>query len=136
MIKPPEELWQGADRYGMKLAKALHYMHTGQVATAKAAIVCKIVTNGSLLKKDFPQSIASMFTERGDVKRAKTSLEDQFSYQYGVVEETKASGFWIGWGGSIAMLLAVFPDGADYERRKFIRKVARGGIEKWEPVQD
>lgn len=88
------------------------------------------------MKKDFPESISAMFSERAEVKRAKTNLDDQFSYQYGVVEESKASGFWVTWGGSIAMLLAVFIDGPEYERRRFIRKVARDGIEQWEPVID
>jgi hypothetical protein len=137
LLKPPEQVWEGVERYGIKLAKALHYFHTGQIVPQTAAVLCKTVTAGNQLKAGFPHELIALFPGRPELKRESTSLDDQFSYQFGVLEGGVASGFWVKFGDNLAMLLAVFMDGAAYEERNVIRRRVKGdGTLEWQPASD
>jgi hypothetical protein len=124
VVEPPQELFDATNRYGAKLAKALHFKHTGSIVPAGAAVQCTTVTNGALLKEDFPKSILELLQSAPRIERHKTMLDDQFTYRFAIVESGDAAGYWVVWGESIGMLLAVFEDAERYAEVRATRMKA------------
>jgi hypothetical protein len=123
----PEEIQSAAMRYGAKLAKALHYKHTGQIAKCTAAVKVKVMTNADLMAPTFPLESLSVLTNGAVIQRGVTSLKGQFDYRFAITEDARASAFWALFGESTAMLLAVFSDSQEYEQHKAARLAARAG---------
>jgi len=130
VMKIPPEMGEAYTRYGTKLAKALHYLHTKRIAPSTAAIKVRALTNADLIKLPFSADILNILTSGAQVRRGNTSLTDQFSYKYAITDDAEASAFWVTFGESAAMLLALFSDGERYERLKAARlRAADAGSE-------
>lgn len=117
----PPEMGEAYTRYGTKLAKALHYFHTKRIAPSTSAIKVRALTNAELIKLPFSADSLNILTNGAEVRRGNTSLADQFSYKYAITDDAEASAFWVMFGESTAMLLAVFSDAERYEQTKAAR---------------
>ena len=117
MTVPPAVL-EAADRYAVKLAKALHYFHTGRVVSLSAAVKFKVLTNAEAFRATFSDQVLQMLTAKPQIRRAQTSLNGQFDYNYVFVEDGAASAFVVSFGNSTVMVLMVFEDAQRYEESK------------------
>ncbi|MHB8948750.1 MAG: hypothetical protein ACYC4S_06770 [Rhodoferax sp.] len=117
MTVPPPIL-EAADRYGVKLAKALHYFHTTCVVPRDAAVKVRVLTNAEAMGADYLDRFLQVITAEPKISRAKTSLKGQFDYRFVVVEEFAASAFVVSFGHSTVMVLMVFCDPTRYEESK------------------
>ena len=132
MTVPPTIL-EAADRYAVKLAKALHYLHTGSVVPLSAAVKVKVLTNTEAFGAAFLDRVLQTITAEPQIRRAQTSLKGQFDYKYVVVEEGAASAFVVSFGNSTVMVLMVFHDAKRYEESKARRLFDRQAIEDASP---
>lgn len=133
MTAPPAVM-DAADRYAVKLAKALHYFHTGHVVPLNAAVKVKVLTNAEALSATYLDQVLQALTAEPQIRRAQTSLNGQFDYNYVVVEEGAASAFVVSFGNSTVMVLMVFHDAQRYEESKARRILERQVIEEASPV--
>jgi hypothetical protein len=106
----PDQVMVVAQRYGAKLGKALHYLHSGKIVPVVAVIDSKVFTNANALGPSFPGDIFSVLSSEADIRRASTSLKNQFDYQYVVLEDGEASAFVISFGESMVMVVGIFVD--------------------------
>jgi hypothetical protein len=118
LMEIPREIQEAEARYGAKLGKALHYMHTRRIAPADAAVKVKVFTNVDLIKPNFPVETLRILTNGAVIQRGDTSLHERFTYRFAVTDTGEASAFWIVFGESTAMLVGVFSDGQRYEQRR------------------
>lgn len=121
----PPEMSEAYGRYGTKLAKALHYLHAGKITPATAEIKVRALTNADLIKLPFPADVLNILTNGTQIGRGTTSLAEQFSYRFAITDDAEASAFWVTFGESTAMLLAVFSDAERYARTKATRLAGR-----------
>ncbi|MES2192199.1 MAG: hypothetical protein V4454_18935 [Pseudomonadota bacterium] len=128
MTVPPEVLL-AADRYGVKLAKALHYFHTGKVVPLTGAVKVKVFTNAEAVGAASLNKVLQTLTEKPQIRRAQTTLNGQFDYNYVVVEDGAASAFVVSFGHSTIMVLVVFHDAQRYEESKARRVLDQQVIE-------
>ncbi|MDO8767279.1 MAG: hypothetical protein Q7K57_00940 [Burkholderiaceae bacterium] len=133
MTVPPAVL-EAADRYAVKLAKALHYFHTGRVVPPNAAVKVRVLTNAEAFGATFLDQVLQTLTAKPQIRRAQTSLNGQFDYNYVVVEEGAASAFVVSFGNSTVMVLMVFNDAQRYEESKARRLLELQVIEEASPV--
>lgn len=42
-MQPPDSVWLGVERYGIKLAKALYYFHFGQIVPLTDAVLVPLL---------------------------------------------------------------------------------------------
>lgn len=124
----PAEAYEAMNRYGEKLAKALHYLHTGKIVPADAVITARSYSNVEVLTSDLHQKVFAQLTDTPVIRRARKALTDQFNYQYAVVEEGEASAFWIGFGQSTAIIAFVFCDAPRYKESKIDAALTAEGL--------
>lgn len=106
----PEALFDAAERYGRKLAKALHYRHTSQIVPRDGVVKVRSFTNSEALTDEFPRDFVAVLGGRPEIRREKDYLDGQFTYRYAIAEGGAASAFAIVLGESLVILTAVFPD--------------------------
>lgn len=133
MTAPPAVL-EAANRYAVKLAKALHYFHTGDVVPLNAAVKVKVLTNAEALGATYLDQVLQTLTERPEIRRAQTSLKGQFNYNFALLEEGAASAFVVSFGNSTVMVLIVFLDAQRYEESKARRMLERQANEEALPL--
>lgn len=121
MLKVPSVVIEVTQRYAEKLGKALHYFHTRTILPLGGKVVAHTFTNADLLNSDAPEKFFALLGGVPSLKRDVTPLADQFSYRFGIVERGEASGYWVQFRGSVALLIAVFQDEAEFQRRKALR---------------
>ncbi len=114
---------EAADRYAVKLVKALHYLHTGRVVPQCAVVKAQVLTNAEAFGATYLDQFFHTITEEPQIRRAQTSLKGQFDYKYVVVEAGAASAFIVAFGQSTVMALLVFHDAKRYEESKARRKL-------------
>jgi hypothetical protein len=117
-VSMPQELFDASDRYGRKLAKALHYLHTGRIVPATGVVKVRSYSNSESLTDDFPRRFVATLGGTPVIRRAKTFLDGQFTYRYALVEEGDASAFAVVFGESLVILTAVYCDRERYEARR------------------
>lgn len=110
----PQEVMAAVQRYGVKIAKALHYKHTGRIVPTEAHVSAWSFTNAEALKSDIVPRVFAVLPGSPVLKRSNTHLEDQFHYQYGIVEDGEASAFLISIRQSMVIASFAFCDHARY----------------------
>ena len=118
MVTVPATVIDVTQRYAEKLGKALHYLHAGKILPSTGKVVTHAFTNADLLNSNMPEKFFALLGGVPVLRRDVTPLADQFRYRFGVVGDGEASGYWIQFRGSMAMLVAVFLDEAEFQRRK------------------
>jgi hypothetical protein len=129
-ITMPSAILEAADRYAIKLAKALHYFHTGIVVPPSGAVKVKVLTNAETFGAAYLERIFQTVTAEPQIRRAQTSLKSQFDYNYVVADGGAASAFVVSFGQSTVMVLFVFPDAKRYEESKARRILERQPAEE------
>lgn len=114
----PQELMTAVERYGIKLAKALHFKQTGRIVPVDSHIVARALTNAETLTSDIAPRVLAVLPGSPVLQRSNTPLQDQFHYQYGIVEGGEASAFLISIRQSMVIAAFVFCDRARYLESK------------------
>lgn len=78
----PPLMISSVKEFGRKLAKALHYKHTGRIVPASAAVHVQFFTNISAIRRPFSSEMFDALDGRPHVSRARIALGDQFNYRY------------------------------------------------------
>ncbi|WP_454722574.1 hypothetical protein [Delftia acidovorans] len=121
----PEEAFEHANNFGRKLAKALHYKHTGKIIPTTGHVFAKVFTNAEWNKVN-PEKISSILGGYAAIERNTQPLHNQFSYKYGITADGLASGYFITFGlGTISFIATAFFSEEDYQMRKNNRIQAR-----------
>jgi len=119
----PDGILDVVSQYGVKLGKALHYLHTRRIVPGAGVVDAKVFTNANALSSDFPRQIFNTLVTEADIRRATNSLKGQFDYRYAVVEEGEASAFAISLGESMVILVSVFVDGLRHAQAQEKRRL-------------
>ena len=77
-----------------------------------------MLTNAEAFRATFSDQVLQMLTAKPQIRRAQTSLNGQFDYNYVFVEDGAASAFVVSFGNSTVMVLMVFEDAQRYEESK------------------
>ena len=101
----PQELAESSTRYGAKLARALHYKHTGRIFPLDGSIKTRGFTNVEFASPRFERYQFDMLANAPAVSRSGRSLADQFSYRYGYATDAPAAGYLIQFRESIAIAI-------------------------------
>lgn len=135
VVVPPAIL-AAADRYAEKLAKALHYFHSGRIVPKTAIVKTRVLLNAETVSTNHADQFLRIVNGTPQIKRAQSSLEGQFDYRYVTVEGGEASAFVVSFGDSTVMLLMIFFDAARYEESKARRALdrANGGVASSDPL--
>lgn len=100
-----------AKKFATKLFLALLYYHTGKILKSTGGVIFRWATNEQNLEEVFPQEILQPLLQGFPVlKRANTSLEDQFFYRYAIADTGQAGAFLTFFNQSMAMLGFLFPE--------------------------
>lgn len=118
IVTLPPELIAVPERYGVKLGKALYYLHTGRVLPVQGAVRVRVFPNTDYMAASFPIKRFAILTSLPVLTRSGKSLEDQFFYRYATVTEGGGAAFAVQFGESTALLLMVVEDAAAYAARR------------------
>lgn len=88
--------------FGIKLFCALHYMHVGSIVQAGAEIGIRFLTN--VQSGALPREIFNVLGGRPTIVRARTELDDQFHYIYGIATEGTLSAYVCRFRGSFVLM--------------------------------
>lgn len=121
VVEMPDAAMDALNRYGDKLARALHYKETGRIVPADACVFATALTNTHLFSDHFPHEVLALLNTPVEVKRCRTSLNDQFDYKFAVIEGGEVSSFLVTFRESCGYHLTVFCDRERYEQRKALR---------------
>lgn len=130
----PSVVLDAVDRYALKLAKALHYFHSGTIVSLRAVVRVKVFTNAEAAGAAYLEEFWQAITEKPEIRRAKTSLNGQFDYNFIVVDDGAASGFIVSFGNSLVMVLMVFNDPQRYDESRANMELERRATEVIVPV--
>jgi hypothetical protein len=98
-------------QFSTKLFMALHYYQSKEILGVRGGIAFKWFTNTQNLDELLPRDVlAPLLKGFPELKREKTTLNDQFFYRYALADSKKASAFLIFFNQSIAMLGFIFPN--------------------------
>lgn len=114
VVSMPPELFAVPQRYGEKLGKALHYLHTGRVLPRDGLVHVLVYPNTEFMSNTFPREEFGILTTRPTVSRSGKSLADQFFYRFATVDEGGAAAFLVQFGESVVMSIFTFEDAATY----------------------
>ena len=106
-VRIPLKAFAVAEHYGEKLGKALHYLHTDQILPATGSAWARFIPNSVDKKKEIPAELTGPFATApvASVRRGSTRLNDQFEYQFLIIEGGAASCFLVSFGDSLTLIL-------------------------------
>ena len=93
--------------FGRKLGCALFYKHTHCVAPTKTPIAVRWYSNLQINNEEIPRALSEILPNIPTLKRAGTSLDDQFFYRWGVSDTQMMGVFLAFFRQSFAMLIFV-----------------------------
>lgn len=105
------------EAFARKLFLSMHYKHTGKIVPHTGGVAMKWITNATKGTPEFLQGIDRIRTSLphgAEMKRARTSLSDQFSYEYFANEEGSFSAYFVIFRESFAMIGNVRTDSSDF----------------------
>lgn len=109
-------------RFGGRLGRALHYLHTGQILPVDGEVIVAWYTNANLIDGSFPTEVLDVLPGRPSISRGGRQLSDQFNYRYAKAEKGEASLFGCGVGPSLFLYLVAFADASHAARFRSQRK--------------
>ncbi|VTU28489.1 hypothetical protein [Variovorax sp. PBL-E5] len=93
LVAIPEEAAAAIPVFARKIAKALHFEHTGQIVPSDAAIEHRWFTNYNLIEGKVPAEVFSVPTGIANLRRATVDLSNQFNYRYAIADGGELSIF-------------------------------------------
>jgi hypothetical protein len=81
VIHLPKALQDDAINYAAKLAKALHFRHTGSIVPRGASIFVLLQTNANVIKDEFPAAVLGVIRKVHPSIRDGQQIADQFAYR-------------------------------------------------------
>ncbi|RYF51575.1 MAG: hypothetical protein EOO38_02885 [Cytophagaceae bacterium] len=111
LIGLPEESEQAIAVFAAKIAKALHFMHTGAIVPERAAIEHRWFTNFDQVEGAIPDDIFTLPTGIAQLRRTHVDLSDQFNYRYAVSNDAELSIFtiWFRFAFCIVVMITFDP---------------------------
>lgn len=106
LMAVPKEAVKAVREFAVKIAKALHFLHTGRIVPEQAAIQHHWFTNFSQLEGKIPDDIFTIPNNAARLHRAKVDLSDQFNYRYAIADNGELSMFTVWFRASFC--IAVF----------------------------
>lgn len=117
-VKVPQEVFEHTRNFGIKLAKALHYKHTGKIIPTEGHVYANAYTNAEW-KNIHTEKISAILGGQVAIERNTQPLDNQFSYRYGVTADGLASGYFISFGlGAVSFIATAYISREDYQKRK------------------
>lgn len=81
------------ENFARKLFCALYYKHTDRILPSGGGVAVRWFSNLQIEGDEIPRSIAPVLPEFPKLERAKTDLEDQFFYRWGVADTKDVAAF-------------------------------------------
>ncbi|WP_426236343.1 hypothetical protein [Pararhizobium sp. DWP1-1-3] len=78
--------------FGLKITVATYYMTSGRIASENAKIVVYVHTSANAAENTLPTQL-NFLGDLNSIKQGSWSVERQFSYRYGAVENCKSAVF-------------------------------------------
>lgn len=128
VVTLPPDLITVPERYGVKLGKALYYLHAGRVLPKEGTVRVAVFPNTDFMAAQFPLDRFVVLTARPIIARSGKSLHSQFSYRFATSAEDVGAAFLVQFGESTAMVLLAVEDAAAYAERSAMRlSTCKGG---------
>lgn len=104
----PKIMMVRASNFGIKLGKALHYKHTGNIVPIDATVKCRSFTNIEISKIDnnLLENIRQL-PEMPSIVRSTKPLNDQFEYKYVLTNDSLQSVFSVVFGKDALLLIII-----------------------------
>lgn len=111
LVSIPEPAQRAVPVFAEKLAKALHFMHSGRIVPAEASMQHRWFTNFNQMEGTIPQDIFTVPPGFASLRRTAVDLSDQFNYRYAMAETGDLSVFtvWFRFSFCINIALAFDP---------------------------
>src|SRR5258708_8413283 len=90
--------------FAQKLTLALHYKHTNQIIGTEGGVALRWYTNINVMQGALPENLQRILQMTPTLVRQKTSLNDQFNYQFTVSEDSARSMFLVRFPESFAFV--------------------------------
>lgn len=118
LARIPEAFNSALNTLGTKLAKALHYLHSGKtfIVPADAEITVYQETNADWMRKGSTHDyelFRTLFPVQNLI-REKVDLTAQFSYAYGMTPDNRNSAFICKFGNIFTLAMFIILDGEEY----------------------
>lgn len=84
IVSAPKSMSNDVEKYGYKLAKAVHWKHTGRIVPEHADLLCYWQSNADMNTHRVDLIISEFLKGIGTTSRNNKHLEDQFVYRWGV----------------------------------------------------
>lgn len=112
--------------FGAKLAKAVHFKHTGRIVPSGAAVLPEFQGNAAAMVAPFPDELLSSMTHAGPMKSATIDLSPQFSYLYSVTADGAVASYVFRFAETFQLLVLLNFDAAELET--LIREASAEGL--------
>lgn len=118
MVLMPKEMMEMTSNFGIKLGKALHYLHSGKIVPQAAIIKSKAFTNAEITKldEDFTEKI-NLIPHAPGIVRSTKPLNDQFAYKYVFTDNHMQSVFAVVFGKDSLLLLITIDVTGEIDRK-------------------
>lgn len=111
LVGLPPEVTKAIERYGVKMAKALHYMYSKVIVPPESRIDVRAYTNAELASGEQQWlSTLSILNFRPELVRGGKKLDNRFNYRYVVTPGGDASAFVISFGDACLIVTRVLID--------------------------
>lgn len=102
------------ENFARKLFCALYYKHAEQVLPAGGGIAIRWYTNIQIDSEEIPRTLAGVLVGFPKLERARTSLDDQFFYRWGIADTKAVAGFLAFFRKSFAILGYIHADASQF----------------------
>jgi hypothetical protein len=116
LVRVPEPARLAVPVFAEKLAKALHFTHSGRIVPAEAAMQHRWFTNFNEIEGTIPKDIFTVPPGFPNVRRTAVDLSDQFNYRYAMADTGDLSVFTVWFRFSFCINVAVVFDPAVMDR--------------------
>lgn len=112
VLQIPREIFKYAENFGIKLGKALHYLHHQKILPADAHVTCRALSNADLGKlNDEFFRLANKAPTNKNIVRSARPLVDQFVYKYLTHHELQVGLYIVIFGiDALTLLITVEPE--------------------------
>jgi hypothetical protein len=106
-----ERIEEAMRLFAFKLFCALHFKHTGKILPRTGGVAFRWWSNIQVIRGEVPRNVTELLNQfGGELCRAKTSLNDQFWYQFGLTETQEMGGYLAVFNQCTALFGAVSTD--------------------------
>ena len=98
-----------------KLALALYYKHAGEILPLCGGVAVRWFTNIQINNEEIPHALEDILRVFPRLERARTNLEDQFFYRWGMADTKEVAVFLAFFRRSFAILAYVNTDASEFE---------------------